>query len=139
MEKAGFTVELQAMDGQSIVARRNKKVPPSEGGWHAMITSWVAADVLDPVVSAFVNASCEKAPFGWPCDGELEKLRSQFAQETDPAKRKEIAEAVQVRQVTYPTYVPLGQWYQPIAVRKNISGVLATTVSAFWNISKTDN
>jgi peptide/nickel transport system substrate-binding protein len=41
-----------------------------------------------------------------------------------------------VRETQYPTYIHLGQWYQPIAVRKNISGVLATPVSAFWNISK---
>jgi peptide/nickel transport system substrate-binding protein len=136
MEKAGFKVEMQAMDGQSIVARRNKKDPPSKGGWHGMMTSWVAADVLNPVMSAFVNASCDKAPFGWPCDAELEKLRDQFAHETDPGRQKAIAEAVQVRETQYPTYIHLGQWYQPIAVRKNISGVLATPVSAFWNISK---
>jgi peptide/nickel transport system substrate-binding protein len=133
MEKAGFKVEMQAMDGQSIVARRNKK-----DAWHAMITSWVAADVLNPVMSAFINASCDKAPFGWPCDAELEKLRDQFAHETDPAKQKAIAEAVQVRETQYPTYIHLGQWYQPIAVRKNVSGVLATPVSAFWNISKSE-
>jgi peptide/nickel transport system substrate-binding protein len=96
----------------------------------------VAADVLNPVMSAFVNASCDKAPFGWPCDAELEKLRDQFAHETDPGRQKAIAEAVQVRETQYPTYIHLGQWYQPIAVRKNISGVLATPVSAFWNISK---
>ena len=35
--------------------------------------------------------------FGWPCDAEMEKLRDQFARETDPAKQKAIAEAVQKR------------------------------------------
>ncbi len=35
--------------------------------------------------------------FGWPCDAEMEKLRDEFARETDPAKQKAIAEAVQVR------------------------------------------
>jgi peptide/nickel transport system substrate-binding protein len=139
MEKAGFKVQLLTMDGQSIVARRNKKSPPSEGGWSAMITSWVAADVLNPVISGFIDASCDKALFGWPCDEQLQKLRNDFAHETDPAKRKEIAEAVQEREITYPTYIPLGQWYQPIAVRKNIDGVLGTPVSAFWNISKSGN
>jgi peptide/nickel transport system substrate-binding protein len=135
MEKAGFKVQLEAMDGQSMIGRRNKKDPP----WHGTVTSWVSADVMDPVVSAFVNSRCDKAPFGWPCDSEIEKLRTQFARETDPDKRKTTAEAIQEREIVYPTYIPLGQWYQPIAVRKNIEGVLHTTVSAFWNIRKTGN
>ena len=60
-------------------------------------------------LAAFINASCDKAPFGWPCDAEIEKLRAEFARETDPAKQKAIAEAVQVREVEYPTYINLGQ------------------------------
>src|SRR5450432_609190 len=96
MEKAGFKVDMQDMDWQTVVARRTKKEPPSQGGWSAMMTSWVSADVLNPVSTAFLNASCDKALFGWPCDPEIEKLRDQFAREADPVKQKAIAEAVQV-------------------------------------------
>ncbi len=62
-----------------------------------MNTSWVSADILNPVMSSFVNMSCDKAPFGWPCDAEMEKLRDDFAREVDPGKQKAIAEAVQTR------------------------------------------
>ena len=44
--------------------------------------------------------------FGWPCDAELERLRDAFAKETDPAKQKAIAEAVQLRAAEYPTHRP---------------------------------
>ncbi len=97
MEKAGFKVDMQSMDWQTVVARRAKKDPPSQGGWNAFLTSWVSADMLNPVSTAFLNASCDKALFGWPCDAEIEKLRDQFARETDPAKQKAIAEAVRSR------------------------------------------
>jgi len=30
----------------------------------------------------------------------------------------------------------LGQWYQPIAARKNVSGVMTAPVPVFWNIEK---
>ena len=53
--------------------------------------------------------------FGWPCDAEMEKLRDQFARETDPAKQKAIAEAVQVRDTQVVTHIPLGQWYSALA------------------------
>ena len=137
MEKAGFKVDMQSMDWQSVVARRAKKDPPTQGGWHAFLTSWVSADILNPVSTAFLNASCDKALFGWPCDAEMEKLRDDYARETDPGKHKAIAEAVQVRLTQYPTHVPLGQWYQPGASRKNVDGYVTAPVPVFWNVAKT--
>jgi peptide/nickel transport system substrate-binding protein len=136
MEKAGMKVEMQAMDWQTLVARRAKKDPPTAGGWNAFLTSWVAADILNPVSAGFINASCDTAMFGWPCDKEMESLRDQYAHETNPAKLKAIAEAVQVRETQYPTHVWLGQWYQPAAVRKNVSGMIVAPVTVFWNIEK---
>ena len=137
MERAGFKVDMQSSDWQTVVARRAKKDPPSAGGWNAMLTSWVSADVLNPVSTSFVNASCDKANFGWPCDEQLEKLRDDFARETDPAKQKAIAQAVQNRVVNeFPTHVFLGQWYQPLAHRTNVSGVLEAPAVVLWNIEK---
>jgi len=136
MEKGGFKVDMQAMDWQTLVARRAKKEPPAQGGWNAFLTSWVAADILNPVMAGFFNASCDKAMFGWPCDEAIEKLRYAFAKESDPAKQKEIAEATQARVSEYPTHVHLGQWYQPVAVRTNIDGMMVAPVTVFWNISK---
>jgi len=136
MERAGFKVDMVSMDWQSVVARRAKKDPPTQGGWHAFLTSWVSADVLNPVMTAFLNSSCDKALFGWPCDAEMEQLRDQFARETDPAKQKAIAEAVQLRWAQNPPHVFLGQWYQPAAVRKNVEGMVVAPVTVFWNITK---
>ena len=136
MEKAGLKVDLQAMDWQTLVSRRTKKDPPNAGGWSAFLTSWGGVDVLDPVSTNFLNASCEKATFGWPCDAEIERLRDAFAKETDPAKQKAIAEAVSVRAAEYPTHIPLGQYTAALAFRKNITGVLVASNVAFWNIEK---
>jgi peptide/nickel transport system substrate-binding protein len=136
MERAGFKVDMQAMDWQTLVARRAKKDPPNAGGWNAFLTAWVAADILNPVMAGFANAGCDKAMFGWPCDQETEKLRDQFARETDPKKQKEIAEAVQVRNTQATTHLFLGQWYASIAARKNVNGIMTAPVPVFWNVSK---
>ncbi|HYC64355.1 MAG TPA: ABC transporter substrate-binding protein, partial [Reyranellaceae bacterium] len=117
LEKAGFKVDLQAMDWQTLVGRRAKRDPINAGGWSAYFTSWGATDVTNPVSAAFLNASCEKATFGWACDAELEKLRDAFSKETDPAKQKQIAEQVQLRVLEYPTHVILGQFTTPTAIR----------------------
>lgn len=136
LEKAGFKVDMQSMDWQTVVARRAKKDAPTAGGWHAFLTSWVAADIMNPVMAAYFNSSCEKALFGWPCDAEMEKLRDAFARETDAAKQKQIAEKVQLRAQEMVSHVTLGQWYQPGAHRKNISGWIAAPAPVFWNIEK---
>jgi len=136
LEAAGFKVDLQAMDWQTLVARRNKKDPPDKGGWSAFFTSWGSPDVMNPVSAAYINASCDKATFGWPCDAEIEKLRDAFAKETDPAKQKAIAEQVAVREVDYPTYVPLGQFTTPTAIRSNVTGLLQVPELALWNVEK---
>jgi peptide/nickel transport system substrate-binding protein len=136
MEKAGFKVDMQSMDWQTVVARRVKKDPANAGGWHGMLTSWVSADILNPVMTSFVNASCDKANFGWPCDPELEKLRDAFARAPDAASQKAIAEAVQLREREVVTHVHLGQYYQPIAARKSIGGVPIAPVPVFWNVEK---
>ena len=136
MEKAGFKVDMQSMDWQTLVARRAKKDPPNAGGWNAFLTSWVSADILNPVMAGFFNAGCDKAMFGWPCDEQIEKLRDQFARETDPAKQKEIAAAAQKRNTEFTTHLFLGQWYSAAAVRKNIDGILTAPAPVFWNVEK---
>jgi peptide/nickel transport system substrate-binding protein len=134
MEKAGFKVDMQSMDWQTLVARRAKKDAPSAGGWNAFLTAWIAADVQNPVGAAFLNSSCDKALFGWPCNAEMEKLRDNFAKETDPTKQKAIAEQVQVLTTQFTPEIPLGEYLIPIATRKTVSGVLAAPVPVFWNI-----
>ncbi|MGL4291750.1 MAG: ABC transporter substrate-binding protein [Phreatobacter sp.] len=136
LERAGFKVDLQAMDWQTLVSRRVKKEPLSAGGWSAFLTSWGSIDVLDPASTSFLNASCERAAFGWPCDAELERLRDAFARETDPEAQKALAEAVQRREAVYPTHIQLGQYLQPTAYRRNLTGVFAASNLALWNIEK---
>jgi peptide/nickel transport system substrate-binding protein len=136
LEKIGLKVDLQPMDWQTLVTRRAKKDAPDKGGWGAYFTSWGATDVLNPVSAAFLNASCDKATFGWPCDPELERLRDAYAFESDPAKQKQVAEQVQLRVLEYPTHVPLGQFTTPTAIRANIDGLVKTPSLALWNVEK---
>ena len=136
LEKGGFKVDMQSMDWQTLVARRAKKEPPSQGGWNAFLTSWVAADVLNPISTAALNASCDTAWFGWPCDEELEKLRDAFARETDPAKQTDLAHQIQARALEVGTHAYLGQWYQPMVYRNTVSGVLHGPAPFFWNVEK---
>ena len=136
MEKIGINVDMQAMDWQTLVGRRNKRDKPEEGGWHAFITSWNSVDNASPLTTPFLNAACDKALFGWPCDDEIQALRDAFAREPDAAKQLAIAEKLQQRVAASPTHIHLGQWYQPTAMGTNISGAPVSPVAAFWGYKK---
>jgi peptide/nickel transport system substrate-binding protein len=136
LEKVGFKVDMQSMDWQTLVTRRAKKDPPHAGGWHGFLTANATMDITDPVMSQWLNSSCDKALPGWPCDPELETLRLQYARESDPARQKTIAEAVQVRVTEWTTHVHLGEWRLASAVRTNIAGILSPGMPVFWNVEK---
>ena len=136
LERGGFKVDMQSMDWQTLVARRAKKDPPSAGGWNLFNTAWVTADILNPAMIGFMNASCDKALPGWPCDPELERLREAFLRAPDLESQKAIAAAAQKRAIEYGTHIPLGEYDQPIAVRKNIQDIVTAPAPVFWNITK---
>jgi peptide/nickel transport system substrate-binding protein len=136
MERIGLKVDMQQMDWSTLVARRAKKEPPSQGGWNALLTAAASVDIVNPLVNSMTNAACDGAWFGWACDSRLVELRTEFARATDPAKQKEIVEAIQLRIVEYPTHIFLGEWNQPIARRTSISGNIESAVTVFWNIEK---
>ncbi len=138
LERAGFKVELQTSDWQTMATRLGgKRGPPSEGGWNAFTTSWQQIDITDPMLNPYLAATCEKARPGWPCDAEMEAIRDRFARETDPAKRKALAEAAQVHNTRIVTHVPVGEWYGASARRSNI--VLPSQTApflVFWGLDK---
>ena len=63
-------------------------------------------------------------------------MRDDFAKQADPAKQKAIAVEIQKRDYEIVTYVPLGQFYNPVAYRDYPDGVLETPVPLCWNMSK---
>ncbi len=137
LRQAGFKVDLQAMDWNTVVTRRAKKDPPEKGGWHMFLTQWVAPDIWNPINNAALDARGEKSGwFGWPKDDRLEELRGQFARETDAAKKKKLAEAVQARAFEIGTHAPLGEAVQPVAVRKGVTGAQIGLADVYWNIKK---
>ena len=81
--------------------------------------------------------TCDKAWFGWPCDAEMERLRDAFIHETDPAKQKQLGDAISDRVYSEVFYIPVGQYKAFGAYRKDrLEGWLPGPVPVVWNISK---
>jgi peptide/nickel transport system substrate-binding protein len=137
LRKAGFNVDMQAMDWATLVSKRAVRKPAAEGGWHIFQTWFNGPDFLNPIEHIAIGAGCEKAWWGWPCDQQIEDLRTAFGKEADLQKQKEIAQAIQKRAFEVVTYVPLGTVYQPVAYRSDhLEGLLKSPAPLFWNVKK---
>jgi len=136
LRKAGFTVDLQSMDWQTLVGRRASDKPPAEGGWNVHATTGPLVGISDPLRNQTVAANGKRAWFGWPDVPKIEELRQQFARTSNPAEAKKIAEEIQKLVIDEGVVVPMGQFVLPTAYSTNLTGVLDSPVAFFWNIKK---
>ena len=136
MRQAGINVQVEAMDWSNVVQRRASKAPPSQGGWNIFITWSGGAAIGNPILLAAHAATGDKAWFGWPCDAEIEKLRDAWTREADPKKQFAIIETLQRRMFEQVPYVTYGQWFQQLAYRSNVKGVITSPQRYYWNIRK---
>jgi peptide/nickel transport system substrate-binding protein len=131
LTQAGFNVDMQPMDRETLVSRRAKK-----DGWSIFLTGVSSVTYMNPFSSNTFSGACNNAWSGWPCDRELEKLRDAFALASTEADRKAIAEMVQVRAMEIGALVPLGEYVMKVAARKTLSGFVTGFFTVFWNLEK---
>lgn len=137
LRDVGFTVDLQAMDWQTLVGRRANQAPPADGGWNMFITNWVGADVFNPIVNNMVGGQGPDGGwFGWAEDAELEEMRLSYARAGSLAEQQEMAEAIQARVYEQGFYAPIGQYFVFTAWSTELEGVLEGPAPFFWNIRR---
>jgi peptide/nickel transport system substrate-binding protein len=138
LRKAGFNVDMQAMDWQTLVTRRASQSKPSEGGWNIFFTNWMVPEINSPLISPMLNGRGDNAWFGWPKDDKLEALRAEFIAADTAEKQKEVAVTIQKHTLDDVVYVPLGQYLAPQARSNKLTGMIPSPVPVFWNMEKAD-
>ena len=140
LREAGFKVDAQATDWQTVVSRRASQKPPKEGGWNMFFTNWVSADVSNPISNLSIGGQGKKGGwFGWAENAKIEKLKDDFVRAASLDDQKKIATEIQKEAYDQVIYVPLGQYLAPSAWRKSLSGVLdGPATPIFWNIDKSE-
>jgi peptide/nickel transport system substrate-binding protein len=89
LRNAGFRVDVEAADWQTVVNRRASQKPPKEGGWNMFFTNVVAADLMNPIANLHISGRGKNGGwFGWPDDPKMEALRDAFARSSSPESRR---------------------------------------------------
>lgn len=135
LQKCGMNVDVQITDWGSVVQRRSSRKPPSEGGWNVFFTSFGGIDQYTPAGHLGLRGNGDNAWFGWPTEPKLEELRNAWFAAPDLTAQKKIGEEIQAEAFENPPYLPVGEYFQPTAYSKAITGVLKG-MPLFWNVTK---
>jgi peptide/nickel transport system substrate-binding protein len=140
LRDAGFKVDVQATDWQTVVARRASQKPPKEGGWNIFFTNLTGADVANPIANLQISGKGKNgAWFGWPENAKMEAMRDAYSRSLSADEQKKIATDIQKEVYDQVIYIPLGQYRVVNAWRTSLTGVLdGPATPVFWNIDKSE-
>lgn len=134
LRRAGAELDYRPSDWATVVQRRANRSPPSQGGWNALFTFFSGVDFLNPAVHLMLRSNGTAAWPGWPTAPRLEALRMAWMQ-ADQAAQPALAQQIQAAAFEDLPYVPLGQFFQPTAFRRELTGMLQGP-TLFWNIQR---
>ncbi len=136
LRRLGLNVDYVPSDWATVVQRRANRGAIAQGGWNLVCTFLSGLDLMNPGVNFFLRAQGETAFVGWPNSPTLEALREEWLLAPDLATQQAVAARIQAQAFQDLPYIPLGQFFQPTAWRRNITGVLKGP-TLFWNIRRT--
>jgi len=137
LRSAGVNVDLQPMDWANVVQRRASQNPPDAGGWNIFFTAWGGLGNSNPYMIPAMATTGTKGWFGWAEDAKNEELRAAWMTAETPESRKVIAAKIQENAWNIVPHLYFGQWTQPVAHRRNVTGWLhVPELIPFWNVEK---
>ncbi|MER9489847.1 ABC transporter substrate-binding protein [Mesorhizobium sp. M0563] len=138
LRKIGVNAELAPSDWSGVLARLKNKGPVENGGSSIFITSSSDSIESDPISADFLFLNGEKGSFyGWPKNDEYEALRAKWADVETLEERKALARKMQRVWWDDVGYVLLGQYVQPIARRKTLTGLIEMPLLIpMWNMRR---
>ncbi len=138
LRNAGFNVDMQPMDWQTLVTRRASQNAPADGGWNMFFTNWLVPEISSPLVSPMLNGRGDAAWFGWPDDATVEGLKADFIAAKTLEEQQAVAKKIQAHNMEQVLYVPVGQYALPQARRATLTDMLPSPVPVFWNVKKAE-
>jgi peptide/nickel transport system substrate-binding protein len=133
----GLNSQYTSMDWGTLVSRRAKHEPSSQGGWNSFCTTWGGLSVSNPGSHYPLRGNGNGGWFGWPTDPEMEALREKWFEAPDLDAQKAVCRDMQALAFQHLPFFPTGAWFTPTAHRSNLSGFVKAGLMLFWGVKKT--
>jgi peptide/nickel transport system substrate-binding protein len=132
--RVGARVDYTPSDWATVVQRRANRAAPAAGGWNMLFTFFSGVDFLNPAVHLMLRGHGTGAWPGWPTAPRVEALRREWMQ-AGREQQPGLARQVQAAAFEELPYIPLGQFFQPTAFRRELTGMLQGP-TVFWNVQR---
>jgi len=137
LRRAGMNVDLQEMELGNVVRRRLSQAAPDKGGWNAF---FFLIDRSNPNTNPFGNpwirADGLAAYDGWPTSPRIEALRAAWLDAASLDEQRRICTELQLQLWQDVPYIPMGEYWQSTAYRKDLVDVLPGCFAVFWGIRR---
>jgi peptide/nickel transport system substrate-binding protein len=138
LRRAGLNVDLQEQDFGTVIRRRTSQSSPSKGGWNVFFTM---IDRSIPNIHPFGNPALRadgKAAYdGWPDSPRIEALRRAWLDAGNLDEQRRLAAELQMQVWQDVPFIPMGEYWQTTAYRKDLTGIIPGCFNVFYNIRRT--
>ena len=135
LRRAGMSIDLLEIDFANVVRRRNNQGPPDKGS-HNMFCTLI--DRLLPNTHPFghlaIRADGNEPINGWASSPKIEELRTAWLATADLGEQTRLCAELQKRLWEDVPYIPLGEYWQASAYRKNLTDVIPGCFATFYGV-----
>ena len=137
LRRAGMNVDLQEMELGTLYRRRLNQAAPDKGGWNAFFFLIDrSAPNTNPYGNYWIRADGLAAFDGWPTSPRIEALRAAWLDAGSLDEQRRICVELQMQLWQDVPYVPIGEYWQSTAYRKDLLDVLPGCFAVFWGVRR---
>jgi peptide/nickel transport system substrate-binding protein len=137
LRRAGMNVDLQEMELGASIRRRQNQAAPDKGGWSAYFgLNDRSVPNTNPYGNINLRADGPAAFDGWPSSPRIEALRAAWLEAASLDEQRRICTELQMQLWQDVPYIPMGEYWQSTAYRKDLLDVLPGCFPVFWGIRR---
>jgi peptide/nickel transport system substrate-binding protein len=137
LRRAGINVDLQETDFANVVQRRLNQGPPDRGSYN-MFCGLIDRSLpnIHPFGNLAIRADGKEPVNGWANSPRIEELRAAWLDTTDLEQQKRICVGLQKQLWEDVPFIPMGEYWQATAYRKDLTDVLPGCFATFYGVRR---
>jgi peptide/nickel transport system substrate-binding protein len=137
LRRAGMNVDVQEMEQGAAMRKRLNQASPDKGGWNALFGLFDrSVPNTDPYGNPWIRADGLAAFPGWPTSPRIEALRAAWLDAASLDEQRRICGELQMQLWQDVPYVPMGEYWQSTAYRKDLLDVQPGCFPVFYGVRR---
>jgi peptide/nickel transport system substrate-binding protein len=137
LRRAGLDVDVQEMELGTALRKRQNQAAPDKGGWSAFFGLFDRSIAnTTPYGNYLLRADGLAAWDGWPTSPRIEALRAAWLDAGGLDEQRRICTELQLQLWQDVPYIPMGEYWQATAYRKDLLDVLPGCFAVFYGVRR---